>query len=135
VSERSVLSTGDIDSRRPEGVVVASLWLTLVAVVTLLKFSVGVPLSSLSLFVLALSVVSLVVAFGVWKLKKWAYWGFLGVVTLIVMDKLTDIMLLLLGMLPNIEFTIIYLVSLILPVFWVGYFCQPQVKKAFDVRW
>lgn len=132
---QEVSNQEDLDSKRPGGVALAAIWLMISAGASFISLVMGGGFSGLSIALMAFSVIAFLTSFAVIALKKWAYWVFLTLVVLLGLNNLSDFMLWAVGMLPNEEFQISFVTSVIIPLAISVYFCTQSVKDAFGVDW
>lgn len=125
----------ETDSKRPGGVALAVIWLIIGSVVNLLGLAMSAPLSRFSWVLGAFFATAIIVSCAAFALKRWAYWAFLAIVVLLALNNLSDLMLLAVGMRPEVELQISHITSTIISFAVAIYFCTSSVKQAFGVEW
>lgn len=123
----------DIETRRPGGVTVAAMLLVITSMLNgvLTLFLQQPPLVKGALIVLCLGVLG--VAIGLFVLKKWAYWAFIGLATLSAMSTAIDLVFVGLGIAPTNDRLLIQIVQTMLAVAWLVYFATAPVRRAFEI--
>lgn len=123
----------EIESRRPGGVTLAATLLVIAGMLNIvftLLLQQPLPVKGLLLMIY---VGVLGVAVGLFVLKKWAYWAFIGLATLSAMSTAIDLVFIALGIAPTNDTFLIQVVQTVIAVVWVVYFATLPVRRAFEI--
>ncbi len=111
---------------RPTGIVWAVVLISLGSLLGLFVRLTALPLTTESVPWIALHVASIVVAWGLWHLKRWAYWCLLAAVAVGMGQNLWRLLVT-----PE-TFGVMYpMLRLVMLGFWGWYSWRPYVRQAF----
>ena len=124
----NVTATGSEDKSRlrPAGVTFAAVLVFLSSLVSFVVRLVTLDLDMSSVLWVAIHVCGLVVATGLWRVKRWAYWSIVALIIVAIVLQLAR--LLVIGSALGPVFSVARLVVLAL---WLWYFALNGVRRAF----
>jgi lysylphosphatidylglycerol synthetase-like protein (DUF2156 family) len=116
----------DEPAERPTGVTIAAALLVLTGVAGVVVRGQSADVEVLSAIWLIAHIASLVIAIGLWKLKRWAYWLFIAFVIGGVVVTIARLAMALSELGPGY-----HLLRIVIMGAWLAYFSRWQVRGAF----
>lgn len=115
--------------KRPVLVTIAALILAIFAFIQIFGVFLILGLNPYTGLLAVVLSINLVIAYGLFTLKKWAYWVYL------VMNVVAAISFMVALDITTLQTNLMKIIPILISIAWIGYFLTRPVRTAFRIEW